>query len=397
MQNNKSLKQAIILAGGFGTRLAHIVTDVPKPLAPIDGTPFLSLLIRQLEQNGFNDFILLTGYQSEMIEAQFTQHPHVRCVRETTPLGTGGAVLNAFDYLADDFFIINGDTFFDIDFSLLQDFANTKKAAMALRYSTDISRYGLVDIDENFCVTGFIEKGQLPSDVIDGYINGGIYYFKKETLKPFWAQFNNNKISIETEIFPQLIAEKSLYALPLGGAFIDIGVPEDYARAQQLIPTKMAEPKKPALFVDKDGTLIVNTGYPAGPDIQPILATLELVKSYQEKGFHLVMVTNQAGLAKDKFTPEAMWQNIQAIQNLYAQHGIHFDEIEYCPYHSEGSNPQYTYRSKARKPEAGMILSVCEKINIDLRHSVMVGDNAPVDTIHLPYLQTIILEETCSI
>lgn len=115
-------KQAVILSGGFGTRLSHVVSNVPKPMAPIKDKPFLEYIIEQLQKQGFDSFIFLTGYKSEIIENSFTHLPNTRFVKEETALGTGGAILNAFDFLNDDFYVINGDTFFDIDFSILEEF-----------------------------------------------------------------------------------------------------------------------------------------------------------------------------------------------------------------------------------------------------------------------------------
>lgn len=385
--------QAVILAGGFGTRLAHVVPDVPKPMAPIKEKPFLAYQIELLRNNGFDNFILLTGYLSEVIEKYFTDTPDVKCIKETTALGTGGAVLNAYPQLEDEFCVINGDTFFDIDFSVLYEFAKDKNAVLALRYSQDIARYGLVNTNSNFKIESFTEKGNLPANFIDGYINGGIYYFKKQTLAPLYQKFERNNVSMENDIFPLLINAGNLYGLPCGGGFIDIGIPDDYYRAQTYIPNILSQRKIPAVFVDKDGTLIENTGYPHGTEITVIASTLKLLKKYYNDGYLLIMITNQAGIAKGKFSFDEMQQNIDSIKKHYARNGISFADVQYCPYHSEGTIPEYRFVSKARKPEAGMILRACENCRIDLKKSVMIGDNPSVDNINLPYLKTVIIGE----
>ena len=125
--------QAVILAGGFGTRLSHIVTDVPKPMAPISDKPFLDYLISTLKKQGFNSFVFLTGHKADVIEEHYKNLENAIFVREEKALGTGGAILNAFKYLNDEFFVINGDTFFDIDFSLLKEISKDKQASIALR------------------------------------------------------------------------------------------------------------------------------------------------------------------------------------------------------------------------------------------------------------------------
>ena len=199
-------------------------------------------------------------------------------------------------------------------------------------------------------------------------------------------------ISLETELFPRMIENGQLYGLPLGGSFIDIGIPDDYYRAQDLIPSTMALTPRPALFVDKDGTLIVDSGYVHGDDFRPIPESEKMVKEYVRKGYYLVLITNQAGVAKNKFSEDDMNRNIELLLKHYEQLGLKFDDAEYCTWCAEAVLEKYRFRSLARKPYPGMILKACEKLPIDLRHSVMVGDKPDVDRIALPYLECIIVE-----
>lgn len=387
------IKQAVILAGGFGTRLSHIVHDVPKPMAPVNEIPFLKYIYEILIKQGFDEFIFLTGYKAEIIEDYFKNYQNITFIKEDQPLGTGGALLNAYDCLDEEFCVINGDTFFDIDYDIFYEFSKNKDASIALRFTNNISRYGFVDINSDFLINKFIEKGELPEKQIDGYINGGIYYFKKSVLESFYKTFNNNFISMENQIFPELIKQKRLYGLPVGGFFIDIGIPEDYCSAQSLIPEWISKDAKPALFVDKDGTLIVNTEYPHGRNIQIIDNTVSIVKEYAQKGYLIIMVTNQAGIAKDKFDFTGMKENINAIEEYYNKLGIKFDGVEYCPYHIDGIIKEYAKISLRRKPSPGMLLAASEKFKIDFRNSVMIGDNHKIDNINLPYLNCIIVKE----
>ena len=379
-------KQAVFLSGGFGTRLSHVVSDVPKPMAPVKDKPFLDYIVKSLKKQGFDSFIFLTGYKSECIENYFKNMENTVFIKEETALGTGGAILNAYKYLNDDFFVINGDTFFDIDYSILEEFGKNKPFTVALRYTDNIARYGFAEIDNDFAVKAFTEKGKLPENKIDGYINGGIYYLHKSTLKSYADKFNGEFISLETDIFPELAKAGKISGLPLGGCFIDIGIPEDYYRAQDLIPDWILKKSKPALFVDKDGTLIENTIYPHGKDFKIIEKTIDIVKFYAEKDFHIIMITNQAGIGKGKFTYEQMTEGFEGIKDFYKSKGIIFDNIEYCPYHKDAVIKEYAYDTLLRKPNPGMILKACEKIRTDLKKSVMIGDNENIDNIKLPYL-----------
>lgn len=361
-------KQAVILSGGFGTRLSHVVSAVPKPMAPIKDRPFLEYIIQQLKNQGFNDYVFLTGYKSEVIENYFKDLPNAKFIKEETALGTGGAILNAYEFLNNEFYVINGDTFFDIDFSLLQDFGQDKPCTLALRYSNNIARYGFAEINDNFGISSFTEKGKLPNNRIDGYINGGIYYIKKSVLRRFFDKFSGQFISLETEIFPELLNNKELFGLPISGCFIDIGIPDDYYKAQDLIPNWLKKEANPALFVDKDGTLIVNTEYPHGKNFEIIESTIDIVKKYSEKNYYIIMVTNQAGIAKDKFNFISMQEGFEGIKSFYSKQGIEFDDIEFCPYHKDGIIKEYSYDSLLRKPNPGMILQACEKLKIDLKN-----------------------------
>lgn len=380
-------KQAVILAGGFGTRLSHIVSDVPKPMAPIKEIPFLDYVIKTLKQQNFDDFVFLTGYKSEVIENYYKDLKNVHFIKEEKALGTGGAILNAYNYLNDTFFVINGDTFFDIDYSIIEDFGSNKPVTLALRYTNNIERYGFVDIDDNFTINSFIEKGSLPKDKVDGYINGGIYYIHKSALNSYANDFNGEFISLETQIFPKLLKEKKLYGLPLGGCFIDIGIPEDYYRAQDLIPKWIEQEIKPALFIDKDGTLIENTEYPHGRNFKIIEDTIDIVRKYSSKNYYIVMITNQAGIGKGKFTLEQMKEGFDGINEFYKSQGLKFDDIEFCPYHKDSVIKEYAYDTLLRKPNPGMILKACEKLKIDLKKSIMIGDNKDIDNIKIPYLE----------
>ena len=361
-------KQAVILSGGFGTRLSHVISEVPKPMAPIQNIPFLEYIVQTLKQQGFDHFIFLTGYKSECIENYFKDLKNAIFVKEEKALGTGGAILNAFNNLQDEFFLINGDTFFDIDYSLLEDFGKNKPITIALRYTNDVNRYGFVETDDDFLVKSFIEKGQLSQNKIDGYINGGIYYIHKSALEGYTKDFHYEFLSLETQIFPKLLKDNNLYGLPLGGCFIDIGIPDDYYKAQDLIPNKLSQEIKPALFIDKDGTLIENTEYPHGKDFIIIENTIDIVKQYKNQNFYIVMITNQAGIGKNKFTLEQMQEGFDGIKDFYnTNYGIKFDDIEFCPYHKDATINKYAYETLLRKPNPGMILKACEHLRIDLK------------------------------
>ena len=231
------MREAIILAGGFGTRLQSVVSDVPKPMAPVAGRPFLTYLLDRLQKQGYTHVVLATGYLHEKVEEFFGHEYHgvaIDYARELSPLGTGGAIVNALQYCHEEAVtVLNGDTLFDIDHERLCRFAEEKATPLAivLRQVPDAGRYGSVEIDKGGRITTFKEKN---SEAGSGLINGGIYRIQRSLLDGFSL---GEKFSFEQELMQQRYRDEHYYAYADGAYFIDIGIPEDYSRAQQELPS----------------------------------------------------------------------------------------------------------------------------------------------------------------
>lgn len=222
--------KALILAGGLGTRLSGVIKDIPKPLAPIAGKPFLYYLIRQLSVHGFEDIVLSTGHLGEKIVEAFGDGQnlgvHIDYSKEDKPAGTGGAIKLAAPLLeGGGFFVLNGDSFLDVDLSELAEMHHNRAAliTMALARVDDTSRYGCVSIEESERVTRFEEKGAV---VGAGLINAGIYVLDQQIFEVIPDE--PRPVSLEREVFPRLLGE-SFYGHAVEGFFWDIGVPDDYA------------------------------------------------------------------------------------------------------------------------------------------------------------------------
>jgi D-glycero-alpha-D-manno-heptose 1-phosphate guanylyltransferase len=228
----------IILAGGLGTRLRGVLGNLPKSLAPIGNKPFLDYLLRFIVKQGFKDVIITTGYGSEAIKRYFGNGSVVglridyTCEKEL--LGTGGAIKLAETMIdSDDFIVMNGDTYLEVDLDEMLRFhkARGALATMALAHKENTSRYGSVRIDKDNKVITFIEKDD---EGRSRYINGGMYVFRKEILGCIPA---NKAFSLEREVLPTLVG-KGLYGFPGEGYFIDIGIPEDYEKAKKELPVR---------------------------------------------------------------------------------------------------------------------------------------------------------------
>lgn len=222
--------ECIILAGGFGTRLQGVVSDVPKCMAPVAGKPFLAYLFSSLEEAGFTHIILSLGYKHEVIENWLsTLHTKMKIsyVVETEPLGTGGAVKFAASVATEEaVFILNGDTYFGVNYAeMLQTHHRANAdATLALRQMYNFERYGVVETD---ATTGRILQFREKQFCLSGLINGGVYLIRREVLNQL-----PNKCSLEKEYFETHLSSAVLTGYPSNGFFIDIGIPEDYTQAQ---------------------------------------------------------------------------------------------------------------------------------------------------------------------
>lgn len=224
--------EAIILAGGMGTRLRAVVSDLPKPMAPVAGRPFLELLLRSLATKGFTRAILSTGYMAEKISDHFGSFfAGIELVYsvESQPLGTGGAVAKAAALVREDhFFVFNGDTFLDLDARAVDAmWQHARTPVIVAREVEDTARYGRLDSNQGHVVR-FAEKGQAGP----GLINAGCYVLQ---TKLFSGVEPDAQFSLETDFLAALVERTEVALHVASGLFIDIGVPSDYARAQHLL------------------------------------------------------------------------------------------------------------------------------------------------------------------
>jgi D-glycero-alpha-D-manno-heptose 1-phosphate guanylyltransferase len=219
--------EAIILVGGFGTRLRSVVSDAPKPMALINGRPFLEILLIELKNKGFRKVILCVGYLKEKIIDYFSRSSigiEIVYSVESEPLGTGGAVKNAIHLVSTDYvFVLNGDTFQEFDPEVLtQQWTTFKSAVLLLRSPTDEERYGSVEVDEETIIK--FKTKQVSSDA---YINGGVYVLPKTIFDQYELPL---RFSLEEFFERNASTLKMRYVIALDNRFIDIGTPLGYAR-----------------------------------------------------------------------------------------------------------------------------------------------------------------------
>jgi D-glycero-alpha-D-manno-heptose 1-phosphate guanylyltransferase len=224
--------EAIVLAGGFGTRLQKVVSDVPKSMALINQRPFLEYLFDNLISQGITKVVLSVGYRYEVISGHFRDQYRSLAIQysvENEPLGTGGGIRLAMWKIEGlRALVMNGDSLFNFDYHSLEEFHLKKKAdaTVALRKLGNTSRYGRVTVNRSRRITGFEEKGKTAGA---GFINGGVYIIEKYFLME--PEFRG-RFSIENDCFARLYPDSKLYGFPAEGYFLDIGIPEDYLKAQ---------------------------------------------------------------------------------------------------------------------------------------------------------------------
>ena len=361
-------REAIVLAGGFGTRLAHVVPDVCKPMAPVAGRPFLRYIMDQLDGARFDRAVVADGYRREQIEGFFGsayRGLQVEYSPEDEPLFTGGAVKQALAKCHNDWvFVLNGDTWLDVGFAAMEAAAAEApagvQAVVAVKRMRDFERYGTVDADAGGLITAFHEK----RPCADGLINAGVYLIRREALGAMPKKF-----SLENDFFEQVVVDGALAACECDGGFIDIGVPEDYELAQAML-APLAKRWKLAMF-DRDGTINVDTGHLHEIEkLELIPETVrEMARYAADPEYKVVVVTNQAGIAKGLYTEDDMRALHRYMEDELEKLGARVDAWYFCPHH-----PDFTGECGCRKPAPGMLLAAMRDFDADAADCVMFGD-----------------------
>ena len=368
--------EAVVLAGGFGTRLKGCIDNIPKPLAPVNGRPFLCCLLDYLYANGVHRAVISTGYLAEKVEEAIGSRYRGMTIEysvEDTPLGTGGGIKKALKKCTgDDVIVCNGDSYFDVNLFEMKKFHNESgcEITLAAKFIENAYRSGLLET-ENGKLLGFTENGIAPS----GYINGGVYFIKRTLLK----SITEDKFSFEKEVLAS--GRYDIGVFESDGYFIDIGIPESYKLAQEEKNKLTSSRKRCAVFLDRDGTINKDTvhlfrkeDFEFLPDADKAVATLK------EKGYLAIVITNQAGIAKGLYQEDDVHILHRHVDSLLQKdYSVIPDGYYYCPHHTEAVIDEYRIDCPCRKPNPGLILKAVEDfektgIHIDLKNSITIGN-----------------------
>jgi histidinol-phosphate phosphatase family domain/HAD-superfamily hydrolase, subfamily IIIA len=367
------IKEAIILAGGLGTRLREAVPDLPKCMANINGRPFLSYVIDYYRMQGVQYFVFSLGYKHEIIESYLnSEYPSLdyEVAIENDPLGTGGAIQLALQQTTtENILILNGDTLFKVNITGLNDvhIKKSSECTLALKPMVQFDRYGVVELNKDLRVISFKEKQHYES----GNINGGVYILNKQAyLKHQLAQ----KHSFEKDYLEAYVSQSPTYGCIQDGYFVDIGIPDDYVKAQSDLKKPSIDQYKIdstwTLFLDRDG--VINdeklNEYVLNWD-QFIFSkgVLDAFKILTPLFSRIIIVSNQRGVSKQLMSEEDLLNIHKEMEKEVINVGGRIDKIYYCT-----DKNDHCFN---RKPNPGMAIQAKNDFpSIDFTKSIMVGN-----------------------
>jgi D-glycero-D-manno-heptose 1,7-bisphosphate phosphatase len=373
--NAVTIRQCAVLVGGLGTRLGALTADTPKPILPCGDRPFLAWLLRECIRFGVEEFLLLTGHLSERVEAaveairpMLPGRPRIAISREPIRAGTGGALVHARGRLDERFLLLNGDSLFDFNLAnLLADAAADGPATVGrvvLRHLDDAARFGVVTLDGDR-VTAFRERP--PEGATGGTINAGVYAFSRVLLDHLQPA-----CSLERDVLPRLAAAGALRGTVGSGYFRDIGVPDDFAAAQTEVPRLL---HRRALFLDRDGVINRDHHYVGTRErFEWMPGAREAIRRATEAGWHVFVVTNQAGIARGFYTEADLAALHRWMEDEVRRARGTIDAIRFSPFHPEGAVAAYRRDSEWRKPAPGMLLDLIRGWELDPARCLLIGD-----------------------
>ena len=363
---------AIILAGGKGTRLKSVVSDVPKPMALVNKRPFISYILDQLIDFGVEDAYLSVGYRHDVIMSYFgNRYKTIRLhyVVEDEPLGTGGGIRLACETaISDDVLILNGDTFFNSDIQSLISTHKNSDATMtiALKQMDQVNRYGMVELS-NSVISAFTEKTE---ELKDGLINAGMYVLNR---KQFLNSTESGVFSMEKDYMEKRVTDGVVFGKELEGYFIDIGIPNDYHLANgYFLFNGLNINKSWTLFLDRDGVInkrLIDDYVKNLQEFEWLENVPQTIVRFSEIFGRVLVVTNQQGIGKGLMTESDLQEVHDFINDEVTSRGGRIDKFYHCP-------DLKTKVNHCRKPNPAMGLQAKEDFpEIDFRKSVMVGDS----------------------
>jgi len=383
------MRQAVILAGGKGTRLKDVSGNLPKAMVPVLGKPLLQRLIEQCVTYDIVDIKLLVSYKKEAIKDYFgdgSQHGvSIQYIVEDAPRGTAGALIDALPKLDEQFLVIYGDTFFDIDLSTFWEFHQNQAgdASIFLHPNDHPHDSDLVEVDPGFQVLK-IHPYPHDSQWRQNLVNAAVYMFNKSALKE--VDFFLDRPDIAKDLFPLMLESgKKLYGYISTEYIKDMGTPKRLSKVEKDIDSGKVESLKKqtpkmAIFLDRDGTINQEVNHLSSQDQFELLDGVgEAICQINAAGILAVIVTNQPVIARGELKESELQVIHNKMDTLLGRQGAYIDRLYYCPHHTdsgfEGEVKALKFDCDCRKPKIGLFIQAKKDLNIILEKSWVVGDS----------------------
>lgn len=388
--------KVVIMAGGKGTRIASIASDIPKPMIKIGDKPILEHEIECLKKQGLTDIIITVSHLGNIIMEYFGDGSkispatgkefgvNIEYFLEETPLGNAGALFKIKNKLKSDFLLLNADSLFNVDFNRFIKFHKENKALVTLFTHPNSHPYdsGLIITDENNIVLEWLNKEDERPVWYNNRVNAGLHIISPQILE---KNIEKGKIDLDRDLLKPLAATGKMYAYNSPEYVKDMGTPERYySVCNDLLSGKVFNKnlinKQKAIFLDRDGTVNEYVGFLRNIDeFQLIENTAEAIKKINSSEYLAIIVTNQPVIARGEVTYEELKQIHKKMETLLGQEGAYLDGIYYCPHHPksgfEGEIKELKIECECRKPKPGMLLEAAKDFNIDLEKSWIIGDS----------------------
>lgn len=399
--------KVVIMAGGRGTRIASVKSDVPKPMIPICGKPILEWQIENLRACGLIDITLVIGYLGHAIMNYFGDGIRfgvkINYFVEDSPLGTAGALFKMPE-LTEDFLLLCGDVILDVDFSRFIDFHKRNHAWATLMAHPNGHPY-----DSSLLVTEVLPPQASGGNPVDTHrvmkwmnkederhyyknrVNAGIEIISPELLKETMNHFvprhpdTPDKIDLDRDVLKPNIPSGKIYAYDTPEYIKDMGTPDRYYEVEMDIQSgkvkaRNLSQKQKAIFLDRDGTINKYVGFLTKPEQFELLSGVaEAIKKINKSGYLAIVVTNQPVIARGDCTWDELLEIHDKMETELGKNGAYVDAIYICPHHKDkgfvGERPDYKFDCECRKPKPGLLHQAANDFNIDLSQSYMIGDS----------------------
>ena len=388
--------KVVIMAGGRGTRITSVASDIPKPMIKIGDKPVLEHELECLRSQGFTDIIITVSHLGHIIMDYFgdgskvspaTGKPfgvHIEYYFEKEPLGNAGALFKIKEKLTEDFLLLNADALFDVDFNRFVDYHRQHGALVTLFAHANDHPYdsGLLVVDKDNYVQQWLTKEDARPQYYRNIVNGGLHVISPKVLD---VEINIPKVDLDRQILKPLAGTGKILCYNSPEYAKDMGTPERYYAAcadykSGKIQGKNLRNKQKAIFLDRDGTINKYVGYLRTPEQFELLDGVgEAIRKINLSGYLAIVVTNQPVIARGEVTADGLQQIHNKMETMLGKEGAYLDGVYYCPHHPDkgfaGEVEELKIVCECRKPNAGLLLQSAKDFNIDLSQSWMIGDS----------------------